>query len=143
MRLLIFSKKSCQERSPIRSFMLNSDPLVGITTAIGDCASTTLLHLWSNNMRHPITEQQRKQLNCCVSLANSEKNFSPVKGDTFVNCCVVFNWIDWCSVIYVSYLSKRDKVCYCCCCILEYIEYPRSPRVVDKFHEIHDFFLTY
>ena len=35
-------------------------------------------------MRHPITEQQRKQLNCCVSLANSEKNFSPVKGDTFV-----------------------------------------------------------
>ena len=84
MRLLTFSKKSCQERSPLRSFMLNSDPLAGITTAIGDCASTTLLHLWSNNMRHPITEQQRKQLNCCVSLANSEKNFSPVKGDTFV-----------------------------------------------------------
>jgi len=55
--------------------MLNSDPLVGITTAIGESASTTLLHLWSNSMRHQISEQQSEQLNYSASLPNGERDF--------------------------------------------------------------------
>lgn len=37
------SRKSCQDMSPLRKFMLKRDPLVGIIIAIGDFASITLL----------------------------------------------------------------------------------------------------
>jgi hypothetical protein len=40
---LTLPRKSCQDRSPTRNPLIGKDPLTGITIAIGDLASTTLL----------------------------------------------------------------------------------------------------
>lgn len=43
LEFIALCKKSCHDMSPSRNFMLKLEPPAGITIAVGDCASTTLL----------------------------------------------------------------------------------------------------
>lgn len=56
LEFIALCKKSCQDMSPSRNFMLKLEPLVGITIAVGDCASTTLLQNRRHTVRHTILE---------------------------------------------------------------------------------------
>lgn len=47
LKLLTRSRNSCQEMSPSRNFVLKLESFVGITIAIGDWASITLLQIWT------------------------------------------------------------------------------------------------
>jgi hypothetical protein len=66
--------------------MLNPEPLVGITIAIGDWASTTLLHLGSrssNDVRYQIIDKQ-ETTQVQGSITKLLKGFLPVKREGFI-----------------------------------------------------------
>lgn len=57
------SRKSCQDKSPLRSSILNWEPLVGRTIAIGAWASITLLYKRIDTVKSKFKLKEREKSN--------------------------------------------------------------------------------